>query len=194
MKGFIRKTAGEAARVMNDLYEPNADAIVDIVGIIVETFRKGHKALFFGNGGSAADAQHLAAEMVNRFRHNRVAFPAIALTTDSSILTSIGNDLGFDRIFSRQVEALGRVDDVVIALSTSGDSANILAGVAAARHLGAVTVGFAGRDGGRLAREVDYRILVPSDDTPRIQEGHILVGHIICELVERELAHPGDGS
>jgi D-sedoheptulose 7-phosphate isomerase len=155
--------------------------------VLATAFRRGHKLILFGNGGSAADAQHVAAEFVNRMCTDRHALPALALTVDPSVVTSIGNDCGFDKVFSRQVEALGRMDDVVFAFSTSGNSPNVLAGVAAARRLGIVTVGFTGGNGGKLAKECDYRLVVPSNSTPRIQEAHILAAHVITEMVEREI-------
>lgn len=188
MKGSIYKSFTDAARIQSDFYRDNQDSLVDVIKLLVETFQKGHKLLLFGNGGSAADAQHLAAEFVNRLRLDRKALPAIALSTDTSVLTSIANDSSFERVFARQVEALGRVDDLVFALSTSGNSPNVLEGVAAARRLGLVTVGFTGGDGGRLAGECDYRLVVPSEEPARIQECHILAGHVICGLVEQELA------
>lgn len=150
--------------------------------------KDGGKILFCGNGGSAADSQHLAAEFVNRFQRDRRALAAVALTTDTSVLTSIGNDLGFDRIFSRQVEALAHRGDVLIAISTSGDSTNVLYAVEAARSLGVSTVGLCGGSGGALARAVDEAFIVPSASTPRIQEAHIILGHVLCGLTEELLA------
>ncbi len=191
MKGAIQNALTDSSRVLRDLHKKNAHLMVDIVNLLVKTFRNNHKALLFGNGGSAADAQHIAAELVNRLSIDRKAFPAIALTTDTSILTSIANDTGFDQVFARQVEALGRLDDVVIALSTSGSSINVLEGVTAARKLGAISVGFTGGDGGRMARECDICLIAPSYETTRIQEAHILAGHVICSLVEKELADQG---
>lgn len=148
------------------------------------TIGAGHKVLLMGNGGSAADSQHIAAELVGRYKKDRAALPAIALTTDSSILTSIGNDYGFDHVFARQVETLCSPGDVVIGISTSGNSANVVAAIKSARKLGAYTVGMTGAAGGRLAQLCDTTLAVPSSDTPRIQEAHILIGHILCELVE----------
>jgi D-sedoheptulose 7-phosphate isomerase len=141
----------------------------------------------FGNGGSAADAQHLATELVVRYRANRRALPAIALTTDTSALTAIGNDFGFDALFERQVEALCAAGDVAIGISTSGNSENVIRGLVAARARGAVTVGLGGGDGGRLARSVDYAVIVPSTVTARIQEMHILLGHSLCAFLEAQL-------
>jgi D-sedoheptulose 7-phosphate isomerase len=159
---------------------------------MAEVLRAGGKLLFFGNGGSAADAQHLAAEFVNRFLRDRRALAAVALTTDSSALTSIGNDLGFDQVFARQIEALARPGDLVVALSTSGTSANVLRGVEAARRLGCATVGLTGGSGGRLAKAVDEAFVVPSSETPRIQETHITLGHALCAVVDEILLSAGD--
>ena len=148
---------------------------------------RGGTVYWCGNGGSASDSQHLAAELVGRYRNNRQALRSIALNTDTSILTCVGNDYGFDQVFSRQVEALGRPDDVLIGISTSGNSPNILHAFAAADHLGMTTVGLLGRGGGQALQMVDDAIVIPSDSTARIQECHILVGHILCEIVEEEL-------
>jgi D-sedoheptulose 7-phosphate isomerase len=152
------------------------------------SLQSGGKILLFGNGGSAADAQHLAAEFVNRFDRDRPAFAAIALATDGSILTSIGNDASFEAIFARQVEALGRSGDVAIGITTSGASPNVLAGLRAARRLGLRCAGLLGRDGGAAAREVDLALVVPGRTTARIQEAHILAGHLLCRLVEEMIA------
>lgn len=152
--------------------------------MVTAALRQGRKLLLCGNGGSAADAQHWAGELVSRFNYDRPGLPAIALTTDTSILTAIGNDYGFDRVFSRQVEALGQPGDVLFALSTSGRSRNILAALQAARERGLGTVGFTGAYGGDMPQFCDLLIRVPSDSTPRIQEGHEVLGHAICALVE----------
>jgi D-sedoheptulose 7-phosphate isomerase len=144
----------------------------------------GHKLLIFGNGGSAADAQHIAAELVGRYLRERPGMAAIALTTDTSILTSLGNDYGFERIFARQVESLARPSDVVLGISTSGNSPNVQHGLVQAREMGCVTAAFLGKDGGSIRRLVDHAIVIPSRDTARIQECHITLGHILCELVE----------
>ena len=153
---------------------------------ITEALRHGGKVFFMGNGGSAADAQHLAAEFTGRYLHDRRPLPAIALTTNTSSLSAIGNDYGFDQVFSRPLEALGNPGDVVIGISTSGNSPNVLKAMDVARGKGMVTVAMTGR-GGRLKEVVDFCICVPSDETPRIQEAHILAGHIFCELVEQAL-------
>lgn len=159
--------------------------------LVTQAFRSGGKLLLFGNGGSAADAQHIAAEFVNRFRIERPGLPAIALTTDSSILTSIGNDSDFIEIFARQVKTLGSEGDVVIAISTSGTSPNVIRGVEAAKEVPLHVIGFAGRDGGKLASLCDISLVVPSDSVSHIQETHITVGHVICELVDQKLFGPG---
>jgi D-sedoheptulose 7-phosphate isomerase len=164
-----------------------SNLIFEAASLIIECLRNGGKLLFFGNGGSAADAQHLAAEFVGRFVSERAALAAISLTTDSSILTAVGNDYGFDRVFARQVQALGRRGDVAVAISTSGNSPNVLEAVKEAKKHGLNVIGLSGKDGGALAREAQVAITVDSVSTARIQECHIAIGHIFCELVEREL-------
>jgi D-sedoheptulose 7-phosphate isomerase len=154
---------------------------------IINAFRTNHKVMLAGNGGSAADSQHLAAEFVNRFNFDRPGLPAIALTTDTSIMTSVSNDCGFTRLFSRQVEALGTAGDLFIGLSTSGNSPNIIEALSVCRKENIVTIGLTGSTGGRMKDLCDICIMVPSDVTPRIQEAHILIGHIICSLAEEEL-------
>jgi len=163
--------------------------VAKVSEILVNALKQGNKALLFGNGGSAADAQHIAAELVGRFAFDRPALPALALSENSSCVTAIGNDYGFDRVFSRQLEALARPGDIAIAISTSGNSTNVLHAISTARKIGLKTIGLTGRSGGNLRNAVDYCICVPSNETPRIQECHILVGHIISELVEREIFH-----
>jgi D-sedoheptulose 7-phosphate isomerase len=162
--------------------------IVDAAMLMARCLRGGGKLLFFGNGGSAADAQHLAAEFVGRFRIERQALAAIALTTDSSILTAVGNDYGFDQIFARQVQALGRPGDVAIGISTSGNSPNVTSAITQAAKQELKTIGLAGKDGGCLAKCVDISITVASSNVAMIQECHITIGHILCELVENELS------
>lgn len=156
----------------------------------IQDLKKGKKILFAGNGGSAADSQHLAAELIGRFAKERIALPAIALTTDTSNLTAIGNDYGYNKIFSRQIEGLAQAGDLFIAISTSGNSENLLMAVEKCHEKSVRTIGFLGNDGGKLAKMVDLPIVVDSDKTARIQEMHILIGHMICELVENEWA-PG---
>lgn len=158
------------------------------VAAVVSALRGGGTVAFCGNGGSASQAQHFAAELVARFRRERRALRAIALTTDTSILTAVGNDYCFDQVFSRQVEALLEPGDVLIALSTSGQAANVCAAAQTAREIGAVVIGFTGRDGGRLAELCDIELRVPHTDTARIQEAHLLLGHLLCDAVEAALA------
>lgn len=155
--------------------------------IVSDALGEGHKLLVFGNGGSAADAQHIAAELVGRYLRDRHALPAIALTVNTSALTAIANDFSFDRVFARQVEALGQAGDVALGISTSGNSRSVLLGLKAAKSKGLLTLGLTGGTGGALRQVAERCIAVPSDDTPRIQEVHILIGHILCEIVEREV-------
>jgi len=172
----------------NQVARDCGEKIVDAAMLIARCLRGGGKLLLFGNGGSAADAQHLAAEFVGRFRIERQALPAIALTTDSSILTAVGNDYGFDQIFARQVQALGRPGDVAIGISTSGNSPNVNSAITQAAKQELKTIGLAGKDGGSLAKCVDISITVASTNVAMIQECHITIGHILCELVENELS------
>lgn len=162
-------------------------AIVQVAGICVKAVSDGRKILFAGNGGSAADAQHLAAELVSRYAYDRPGLPAFALTTDTSALTAIGNDYGYEHLFARQLEAVGTAGDVFFGISTSGRSANVLKALATARAKGIVTVGMTGRAGGQMPGRCDYLLRVPSDSTPRIQEGHIVIGHAICQIIEAQL-------
>ena len=184
---IIRHAIRESIEVKTELLEQHISVIGRLAELLIKAFRAGRKVVLFGNGGSAADAQHVAAELVNRFQIERDALPAIALTTDTSILTSVGNDTAFDQVFSRQVRALVQKGDVAVGISTSGNSPNVLNGILAAREKGAITLGFTGRDGGKLKDLVDICFCVPSDSTPRIQEAHITVWHAICEVVEQEL-------
>ena len=158
--------------------------VVDAAAVIVSALARGGKLMLFGNGGSASDAQHVAAEFVGRFRRTRVALAAIALTTDTSVLTAVGNDDAFDRVFARQVDALGRPDDVALGISTSGASANVVLGLEAARARGLVTVALTGRDGGAVGHAAAIHVNVPSDVTARVQEVHRTLLHVICDLVE----------
>lgn len=184
MRDRIRRIFDESAAVKRRFAEENAPRIESAARQMAEVLRRGNKLLFFGNGGSAADAQHLAAEFVNRFLVSRRALAAIALTTDTSALTAIGNDLGFDTVFARQIEALGRPGDLVVAISTSGDSPNVLRAVETAKRLGLESIGLAGGTGGQLASLVDMAFVVPSNETPRVQETHITLGHALCGLVD----------
>lgn len=161
--------------------------IEETVALLVDTFKRGGKLMVMGNGGSAADAQHFVAEIVGRFKMERSALPAIALSTDTSILTAIGNDYGFDKVFSRQVEALAMPGDVVVGISTSGNSPNVLQALELARQKGCRTVGLLGKDGGSIKNVCDISLVVPSNDTPRVQEGHITIIHIVCDLLEKTM-------
>jgi len=163
--------------------------VAKVSEILVNALKQGNKALLFGNGGSAADAQHIAAELVGRFAFDRPALPALALSVNSSCVTAIGNDYGFNQVFSRQLEALARPGDIAIGISTSGNSQNIIHAMSAARKMGLLTIALTGSTGGNLRKSVDHCIRVPSNETPRIQECHILIGHIVSELVEREIFH-----
>jgi D-sedoheptulose 7-phosphate isomerase len=162
-------------------------AVVKVADAMTKCLRSGNKVLFFGNGGSAADAQHLAAELSGRFLKERASLSGWALTTNSSVLTAIGNDYSFDDVFARQIQGMGSPDDIAFAISTSGNSPNVLRAVNVAREKKLVTVGLTGKTGGKLRGAVDHCICIPSDQTPRIQEAHILTGHILCELVEETL-------
>ena len=186
--GELRKTASVIGALVADA--ELARTIETVARLCVKALRDGNKLLLAGNGGSAADAQHLAAELVSRFYFDRPGLAAVALTTDTSALTAIGNDYGFERLFSRQVDALGRKGDVFIGLSTSGNSPNILKALDEARLKGLVTVGLTGQGGGRMAALCDHCLRMPSSETPRIQEGHIVVGHTVCALIEREMFTP----
>jgi D-sedoheptulose 7-phosphate isomerase len=161
--------------------------IAALVTLLVETFQRGGKLLVMGNGGSAADAQHFVAEIVGRFKMERRGLPAIALSTDTSILTAIGNDYGFDRVFSRQVEALATTGDLVVGISTSGNSPNVLKALELAREKGCGTVGLLGKDGGTIKDVCELALIVPTSDTPRVQEAHITIIHIVCDLLEKTL-------
>jgi D-sedoheptulose 7-phosphate isomerase len=160
--------------------------LLGAINIITKSLKNGNKIIIFGNGGSAADAQHMAAEFIGRYLIERKSIPAIALTTDTSILTSIGNDYSFDKVFSRQCESLVEEDDVIIAISTSGNSSNVIEGVNSAKKKGAFTISLTGNSGGKLKKISDITIRVPSDQTPRIQESHRIIIHSICELVEKQ--------
>ena len=185
-KNIILEILNKSLQAKELSIKNNIDRIIQAADLISEAIKSGHKILLFGNGGSAADAQHLAAEFVNRFKIERPPLAALALTTDTSIITSIGNDYHFDEIFSKQVMALGQKGDIAIGISTSGNSKNVLKAVNAAKTSGIFTIGFTGR-GGKLAEITDLTLTVTSDTTAQIQEVHITMGHIICDLVDRIL-------
>ncbi len=179
----------QTLRVKQNILKDNGlvKKIDEITRVIVNACKDNKKVVLFGNGGSAADAQHLACELVGKFYLERKALASIALTTNTSELTAIANDYNFNRVFARQVEALANPGDIVIGITTSGNSLNVIEGIKEAKLRGAVTIGFTGASGGKLKENVDYLLAVPSEDTPRIQESHIMIGHIICYLVEKEL-------
>ena len=186
MKHIIEAAMEDSIAVKRRFIEQNVDAIAGIAQRVADAMASGHKVLLFGNGGSAADAQHIAAEFVNRFVIERPPLAAIALTTDTSILTSIGNDYSYDEVFSKQIRALAQKDDVAVGISTSGNSPNVIAAMTAAAEMGVTTIGWSG-PGGRLPEVSDICLKVPSTTTARIQECHILAAHIICDLVDRIL-------
>ncbi len=190
MKGKIEEIFAASLQAKKLFLEENLNTLVAAIKRIAESLSQGGKLLLFGNGGSAADAQHLAAELVNRYLRERSPLPAIALTTDTSILTSVANDSSFEEVFARQIRALGRKGDVALALSTSGNSPNVLKALDVCREMGIHTVGLTGGSGGGMAGRVDYLLCVPASSTPRIQEAHLLIGHTICELVEELLLDP----
>lgn len=185
--GEITKISLENHKKALDFLEANFSKIEEIASLCVTALNNNGKIIFMGNGGSAADAQHLAAELVGRFKKNRKALAAIALSANTSILTAVSNDFDFNEVFARQIEALARPCDLVIGISTSGNSENIIKAIKQAQELGIKTVGFLGKDGGKLNNMVEFSLLIPSFDTPRIQEMHIFAGHIICEIIESEL-------
>ena len=184
MKDMIVQGFLDSADLKVRFVKENVDRIISVVEVITKAIKKGNKIILFGNGGSAADAQHIAAEFVNRFLIERPPLPAMALTTDTSIITSIGNDSDFSDIFYKQIIALGAKGDIAIGLSTSGDSVNVIKALQAAKEMGLKTVGITGKNGGKIAKIVDYSLNVASDSTPRIQEVHITIGHTICEMVD----------
>ncbi len=192
MQSLIDKLIEEHQRLTDTVRREMGDIIARAGELLVERVTAGQTIFWCGNGGSAADAQHLAAELVGRFNCDRRALASVALSTNGPALTAIGNDYGFDAVFARQVAALGRQGDVLMAISTSGNSPNVLRAVEVARGQGVATVGLLGRDGGALAEKCDQSIVVPGTDTARIQEMHILIGHILCDLIER--ACTGDGA
>ena len=189
MKEIITKNYKDSIYCKEAFFKQNLQMIIQSAELVADTFKAGNKLLICGNGGSAADAQHLAAEFVNRFVIERPPLPAVALSTDTSIITSIGNDYTFDQIFSKQIKAIGKEGDILLAISTSGDSKNVILAVKVARDMGIKTIGLTGKGGGKMAKMVDILLNVDSDVTARIQEVHITAGHIICELVDHILFH-----
>jgi len=187
MDKLIQKRFKESAEVKARFLRENLPKLLESIKLVSHAFEAGNKLFFFGNGGSAADAQHIVAEFVNRYIMDRPPLPAIALTTDTSVLTSVSNDMAFVDIFSRQIKALGKEGDVAVGISTSGNSANVIKAFEVAKEMGMKTIAFTGNDGGILAKLSDIALIVSSNSTPRIQETHILVGHLLCEMVEHQL-------
>lgn len=187
MKELIKKRIGESIAVKEELSRNQIDAIEKAARLIIASLKVGGKLLIFGNGGSAADSQHIAAELIGRFKKERKAVAAIALTTDTSILTAIANDYGYNAVFSRQIEGLGRKGDAALGISTSGNSMNVVEALKKAKSMGLKTIGMTGEGGGAVKAVSDVTIAVPSKDTARIQESHGVTGHILCELIENAL-------
>ena len=185
-KKIIEEALKEHKKVLSSL-EKQIPKIEKIASLCISSLEKGGKIIFCGNGGSAADSQHLAAELVGRFLKERKSLPSLALSVNTSILTAVGNDYGFEKVFSKQIEALGKPKDLLIAISTSGNSKNIIEAVKKAKEKGIKTIGFLGKGGGKLKKLVDISLIVESNNTPRIQEIHILIGHIICEIIENQM-------
>src|SRR3989338_1871272 len=181
MQDAIKKIFSESIKVKEKTLSDNLEAIVQAVKVITDSLKKNNKIIIFGNGGSAADSQHIAAEFIGRFQKERKALAAIALTTDTSVITALGNDYGFDTIFSRQIEGIGKKGDVAVGISTSGNSINVIEGVKKARQMGLKTVSLTGCHGGKLAKLTDISLIVPAEKTARIQETHICMSHAICE-------------
>ena len=188
MKQTISKEFQSHLETINNVINTMEKKVEEASILAVKTLKNGNKILLCGNGGSAADAQHIAAELTGRYKTERRGLPGIALTTDTSALTAIGNDYGYDRVFDRQVEALANKGDLIIGISTSGNSNNIFNALKLAKELGCNTLGLTGKDGGKMNEVCDINVIVPSDDTPRIQEMHILFGHIICQVIDDELS------
>lgn len=188
MRDRIKEILLESIQVKEELLRSSIVQILDIAELAIESLKKNGKVILFGNGGSAADSQHIAAELVGRFKKDRGAIAAISLTTNTSILTSLANDYGYEIVFAKQIEALGQKNDIAIGISTSGKAKNVAAGIKQAKKMGIKTVALTGGDGGDLAKLADVSLLVPSAITARIQEAHITIGHIICELIEQALS------
>jgi D-sedoheptulose 7-phosphate isomerase len=194
-KSLIEHFVSESIRVKKEFFETNASLVAETATRMAAGLRDGRKVLLFGNGGSAADAQHIAAEFVGRFIPDRIPLPAISLATDTSALTALGNDYGYNAVFSRQVQALGNPGDIAIGISTSGNSASVVEALEVARRKNLFTIGFTGEGGGKMLGKADVLFCVPTKMTPRVQETHITLGHVLCELIDRELfpeAYPQD--
>ena len=188
MKNAIEKEFQGHFEIIQKVMQTMQKPLEEASQLVVDTLKAGNKILLFGNGGSAADAQHIAAELTGRYKTERRGLPGIALTTDTSALTAIGNDYGYDRVFDRQVEALANEGDLLIGISTSGNSKNVINAFKVGQERGCKILGLTGRDGGNMNEYCDVNLIVPSDDTPRIQEMHILFGHTICQIIDNELS------
>lgn len=191
LSDYVAREIEDSIKVKAKLVDEGTELIAQMAVVVAKQLRLGGKLIIFGNGGSAADAQHIAAEFVGRYLVEREALPAVALTTDTSALTAIGNDYGFEQVFSRQIQALAKREDVALGISTSGDSQNVVRGLTVARELGLATLGFTGQNGGKIRNLVDLCLCVPSTATPRIQEVHILAGHILVGIAENVLQSAG---
>ncbi len=187
MRDKIKDLILESIQVKEELLRSHLGRIVEISNLIIDYLKKGGKVMIFGNGGSASDSQHIAAELVGRFKKDRAALPAIALTTNTSILTALANDYGYEIVFAKQIEALGKKNDIAIGISTSGKAKNVILALRQAKKMGLKTIALTGGDGGELAKSADLALIVPSSVTARIQEAHITIGHIVCEMVEQAL-------
>ena len=185
MRSIIESEFSEHLKTAQATLEYIATPLEIAANLCIDTLKNGGKILIFGNGGSAADAQHIAAELVGRYKVERMGLPAIALTTDTSALTSIGNDYGYARVFDRQVEALANKGDMAIGISTGGSSSNVISALKLAKGMGCKTIGFSGRDGGEMNDVCNVNLVIPAEDTPRIQEMHIVIGHTICHLIDQ---------
>lgn len=196
MKNYIKDQIKKSYETKQNIYnnEELLNNIQELAEKCIELYKGNNKTILAGNGGSAADAQHIAAELVGRYGFDRPSLPSLALTTDTSALTAIGNDYGYDYVFSRQLEGMGQKGDVFIGISTSGNSVNIIKAFESAKNKGITTVALVGRDGGQMAKIADISLVVPSESTPRIQESHILIGHILCDIIEKEIFSDGVSS
>ena len=192
IRGQVAASAATKQKILEDV--AFLEKIAEVIKVSVQVYKNHKKILIAGNGGSAADAQHFAAELVGRYGFDRPSLPALALTTDTSNLTAIGNDYGYDFVFSRQLEGMAQEGDLFIGISTSGNSENILNAFKSAKEKGVITVALTGRDGGKMADAADYTLIVPSDATPRIQESHLLIEHMICDAIEKEMFGDGVGN
>jgi len=184
MRERVKEIISESIQVKEELLKTEVSRILEIAQVVVEALKKGGKLIVFGNGGSASDAQHIAAELVGRFKKDRPALAAVALTTNTSVITALANDFGYDIVFARQIEALAKKGDVALGISTSGKAKNVNLALKQAKKMGLKTIALSGGDGGEIVKVADYSLIVPSSVTARIQEAHITIGHIICELIE----------